>query len=286
MHKFDIQKIAAVITLYNPDEKIIIRAESLLPFVEKLFLIDNSDNSNDRIIEHFKNDLKVNYVFNGRNIGIAASMNIAIKLALEENFVFILTMDQDSEFESNSLEVLISTIQENEDVAIYSPFHKNKFFTKPSTNHNVEEVSDVMTSGNLLNLCAVKKVGFFREDYFIDYVDIEYCLRLRKNGYRILRVNSSILIHNEANLLEKNFIGKKIYPPNHKPFRWYYKVRNFFYLKKEYQQDFPDYFIIESRNIRNNIIKFLLYEREKYLKIKFAIKGYLDFRKNVKGKMS
>lgn len=278
-------KIAGVITLFNPDEKIKFRIESILPFVEKLFLIDNSEKSNEDLSSAFQDNQKVEYCFNNSNLGIAASMNIAIKKAMDEKFDFLLTMDQDSEFEPNSLAKLISSISADENIAIYSPFHKNKFFTNPPQNSDNEEIFDVMTSGNLLNLNAVKRVGMFKEDYFIDYVDIEYCLRLRKNGFKIIRVNSSILNHNEANLMEKSFWGKKVYPPNHKPFRWYYKVRNFFYMKNQYKNDFAEYFKAEKKNIRNNIIKLILFEPEKLLKLKFIVKGFRDYQKNITGKM-
>jgi len=279
-------KIAGVITLFNPDEKIKFRIEAILPFVEKLFLIDNSDGLNEYLSSTYKGNQKVEYCFNNSNLGIAASMNIAIEKAIAKKFDFLLTMDQDSEFEANSLAKIISAIISDDSIAIYSPFHKNKFFTNPPQSSDNEEIFDVMTSGNLLNLNSVKQVGKFREDYFIDYVDIEFCLRLRKNGFKIIRVNSSILNHNEANLMVKSFWGKKVYPPNHKPFRWYYKIRNFFYLKDEYQSDFPEYFANEKKNIRNNIIKIFLFEKHKFLKMKFIIKGFLDYRKNIRGKLN
>jgi rhamnosyltransferase len=286
MEKVNMHKIAAVITLYNPDENIIPRVNSLQPFITKIFLIDNSENLNSDIFNYYKDNPKVKFVFNGRNLGIAASMNLAIKFALEEDYKFLLTMDQDSEFDNKSLATLLTFIRNDKTIGIYSPFHKNKFFTKSPSIKSFEEVSDVMTSGNILNLDIVKEVGYFREDYFIDYVDIEYCFRLRNYGYKILQVNNSILVHNEANLSRKKFLWKVVYPPNHNPFRWYYKIRNYFYLKNEYKKKFPEYFRSESRNIRNNIIKVLLYENKKFLKLKFALKGYLDFIKKITGRMN
>jgi rhamnosyltransferase len=276
-------KIAAVVTIFNPDEKIKVRLDSIFPFVEKLYIVDNSDQENKHISKYQQE--KVEYIFNGENLGIAYAMNLGIEKAQSDGFNFLLTLDQDSEFDINSLENLILSIQSDDKVAIYSPFHKNKFFTNLPSNDQYEEVFDVMSSGNILNLEITKLVGLFREDYFIDYVDTEYCLRLRKNGYKIIRVNSSILNHNEANLMRKSFWGKYVYPPNHKPFRWYYKIRNFFYLRAQYRSDFPEYFLKEQRNIINNIIKLILFEPDKILKLRFIIKGFIDYKKNVKGKL-
>jgi len=55
-----------------------------------------------------------------------------------------------------------------------------------------------MTSGNLLNLHAVKQIGGFSEDLFIDRVDQEYCLRLRMNNFRVIQVNFVVFDHPKA----------------------------------------------------------------------------------------
>jgi rhamnosyltransferase len=282
---FDNQLVAGVVVLYNPNEKVVENINSYLTQVSHLYIIDNSKSINQPF-EIFSDNRKVEYIFSRNNLGIAAALNIAVDRAIDVGYNFLLTMDQDSYFEEGQLEKLISHINIPESFGIVSPFHKNKFFTNPPVKDVLEEVSDVMTSGNILNLSAVKKTGKFREDYFIDYVDIEYCLRLRKNGYKIFRDNNSFLVHNEANLSRKRIFGVTIYPPNHSALRWYYKVRNYFYLKKEYQKTFKDYFKNESRNIFGNILKVLLFEKDKIGKIRMMLKGYYDFRKNVKGKFS
>ncbi|MFH1194498.1 MAG: glycosyltransferase family 2 protein [bacterium] len=279
------KNIAGVVVIYNPDERVLLNIESYISYLRALYIIDNSDNQNNFIIDYFPKEGKVHYIHNFSNIGIASALNIAIKKAVDGNFQFLLTMDHDSVFEENSLNGLIEKISGDHLVGIYSPFHKNKYFTKPPTSREPEEVTDVMTSGNLLNLDAVKKIGLFREDYFIDYVDIEFCLRLRKNGYKILRVNDSFLKHNEGNIEEKLFFGKNIYLFNHNPLRWYYKIRNYFYLKREYMNLFPEYFLTENKNIRNNIIKVIFFEKQKLIKIRMMIKGYLHYKSNIFGKL-
>lgn len=43
-----------------------------------------------------------------------------------------------------------------------------------------------MQSANLVNVEVYKKLGKYREEYFIDCVDYEYCLRARENQYSII----------------------------------------------------------------------------------------------------
>lgn len=276
-------KIAGVVVLYNPSESIINNIKTYLPQIEKLFVVDNSDLPNDIEAKLNISDKKINYIFNNGNVGIASALNIGLNSAIVEGFQFLLTMDQDSYFEDQQLNNLICKLDETEPIGIYSPFHKNKFNTNLPKTDDLEEVSDVMTSGNIIDLSAASKVGKFNEEYFIDYVDIEYCLRMRKNGYKIVRVNNSILNHNEADLSRRKFLGRFVYPPNHYPIRWYYKIRNYNYLKKEYFSVFKEYFKVEKKNIRNNIIKVLLFEKKKVKKVKMMIIGYIHFLKNIFG---
>lgn len=277
--------IAGVVVLYNPNKNVQEYINSYLNQLANLYVVDNSEKPNENLKKIFSENKKVDYIFNNNNLGIAYALNIAVEEAIKAGYSFLLTMDQDSYFENESLNNLISRINDKNLVGIYSPFHKNRFFTNPPQTEALEEVSDVMTSGNILNLSIVQKVGKFKADYFIDYVDIEYCLRLRKNGYKIVRVNNSFLIHNEANLSKKKFLGITVYPQNHSAARWYYKIRNYFYLKKEYCNIFKEYFVVEKKIVRNNIIKVLLFEKDKINKINMILKGYIHFQKHITGKL-
>ena len=60
-----------------------------------------------------------------------------------------------------------------------------------------------MTSGNLLSLKAFKSVGRFHDDFFIDYIDIEYCIRMNYNNYDVIRINDIVLEHDEGNLVKR-----------------------------------------------------------------------------------
>ena len=283
---FSKASISGTVILYNPDGNVIENIISYLDKINFLYLIDNSENTSDFILNLVKEySSKIEYVFNNGNLGVAAALNIAVDKALKDGYRYLLTMDQDSCFEPGSLEKLIDSINDEETTGIYSPFHKNRFFTNPPQNSGTEEVSDVMTSGNILNLSVIEKIGKFKDDYFIDYVDIELCLRLRKNGFKIIRVNNSFLVHNEADVSKKKFFGLTVYPQNHSAVRWYYKIRNYLYLKEEYYKIFEQYFETERKNVRNGIIKVLLFEKQKIKKMRMTLKGYIHYRKHIKGKL-
>ena len=80
----------------------------------------------------------------------------------------------------------------------------------------------VMTSGNIINLDIYKCVEGFKEWMFIDCVDFEYGLNIRKHGYTIKQINTVFLDHELGNYEIKYFLNKKIFCDNHSALRRYY----------------------------------------------------------------
>lgn len=276
-------KITAVIILYNPTIDVLTNIEACKDQVDEVYVIDNSENVNEDLIEKIQSIENVNYQSNNGNKGVANALNIAADRALKNHYDFLLTLDQDSFLHPDTVNEMIKILITEKNVGIISPLHRNKFKTQETHDFPYEGVLSIKTSGNLLNLKIFEKVGMFKEEYFIDYVDIEYGMRLNLLGYKVLRVNNIILDHNEANLSEKKFFGIRVYPWNHKPIRWYYKIRNLLYLENEYKEVYPKYFRKEKMNYLKQFVKILLYEADKFNKIKYAVEGYCAYKKRLTG---
>ena len=276
-------KVASVVILYNPELEVLKNIAACAEQTEIVFVLDNSDSYNQTIIDKIIIIDKVEYHNFNSNLGVAYALNYAAKLAIKNNFDFLLTMDQDSFLTPGMVDRMIEDCSSNEDVGIVSPLHRNRFRTQEIHTSIYEEVLFIKTSGNLLNLKIYQKAGPFNEDYFIDYVDIEYGMRLNMLGYKVLKVNNAILEHSEANLSEKKFFGIKFYPWNHKPIRWYYKIRNLLYMEEKYKKHYPDFFKKEKAHYIRQFIKILLYENNKLKKIKFGFEGFKAYKKKLVG---
>ena len=100
-------KIAGMVTLYNPDELISENICSYLDDIHKLYVIDNSDNSNKMLLPQ---NSKIIYMPNYKNVGIASALNIAAKAAIADGYNWLLTMDQDSKFNKKDVEKLCEYI--------------------------------------------------------------------------------------------------------------------------------------------------------------------------------
>ena len=57
------------------------------------------------------------------------------------------------------------------------------------------EIDECITSAAFCNTEALSSVGGFDEKMFIDSVDFEICLNLRKHGYKIYRTDFVGLLH-------------------------------------------------------------------------------------------
>ena len=156
-------------------------------------------------------------------------------------------------------------------------------FRKKSFN-GFSEMKIAITSGSLMNLKVFYKIGPFIEDLFIDYVDFEYCLRLKKNKYQILQVKSAQIYHQLGELKLHKFFFKKIYVTNHSPTRYYYRTRNRLYVVRKYLNVFPSFVIRDFLIFFNELIKIIFYEKNKIKKMKMILFGIRDFMKNNYGK--
>lgn len=270
-------KIAGLVVLYNPAKDVAENINSYIDQINHLFIVDNSVKENSNLISKIRTYEKVSYIYNNRNIGIASALNLGVREALVNDYAFLLTMDQDSKAIPSMVDSLLQVFDKDEKIGIVSPLHSNKFSTHLRFTKPFEKLDVVMTSGNLLSLKAYQEVGPFPDDYFIDYVDIEYCLRLKLNGYLVYRLNEIVLEHSEADLSVKKILNKKFYPHNHKPFRLYYKTRNLLYLRKSYKRKFPKQLKIEYNSYIRTVVKIVLFEKQKLLKAKMILLGIKDY---------
>ena len=85
------------------------------------------------------------------------------------------------------------------------------------------QVEYIPASGTLLSLAALDRVGPLQADYFIDRVDVQWCLRARQLGLAVC-VNPAVeMAHNQATRSVR-LLGRTLYVGH--DFRAYFHVRN------------------------------------------------------------
>lgn len=275
-------KICAVVVWYNPQKEMIKNLQSYSNYVDKIYIIDNSLKSNEEMIKELK-IYRIEYIPNFKNLGVAKALNIACEKAIRDKYSWILTMDQDSYFEKDSIKnYLIFLKKEVKDIAIIAPKYKYSHEIEIKNGDSLEygEISKVITSGNLINLKAYSEIGKFNENFFIDQVDFEYCKRVSNLNLKIIQLNGVYLNHILGNCEIKKIMGVKFIVTNHAPIRRYYMARNIMYMSKFYPElrlKYYTFLIIE-------FFKILSFEnKDKREKIKYLMKGINDFFKRKVG---
>ena len=289
-------KLAACVVLYNPDDTIFENILTYGNYVDKLIVIDNSLKKNNLLIDRLNEvfESKLIYINNNDNLGIATALNQACDKAIELQFKWILTMDQDSSFINfDHYKKCLEKVQNVNNVALlaantdkegYSTFDRNEC----SCNYREDKFS-VITSANIVNLEYFEEIGRFNDKLFIDMVDYDYCLRINIKKFKILYFPDVFVEHKlgEVHLRTNIFTRKKKYKTEHNAQRAYYISRNSLYLSKNYGKYFSKEFgMLHILNIVfiHDVTKILLYEIDKWNKLKAKFIGLYHFIINRYGK--
>lgn len=277
--------VAAVVVLFNPDVDVAKNISSYMACVEKVYVIDNSDSSNESILQSFALDNTIEYVFNNGNLGIAKALNIGCQRAIDDGMEWVLTMDQDSKF-LNLKPEMVSYVEQavNSSVVLYYPNYLIEGIVYDKYIKENNEPIVVMTSGNFINLKAYQTMAGFEDKLFIDYVDIDYCLKIKAAGYKIALLPDAILAHQLGDSKHINFLSLQAIVTNHSSLRRYYITRNRLYVRKKYKTLSAVFTKTEERIFINDLLKIILFENYKISKFKSIVQGYLDYRNNKFGK--
>jgi len=285
--------ICATVILYNPAIEAYENILSYANRVDELIIVDNSTKYNNQLINKLlSNVTKVKYINNSANLGIASALNIACRYAIENDYQWILTMDQDSRFINfDHYTKCLDQHKESLNIALLAAntmWHAEEHL--PNTpSKEYEEKFLVITSGNFLNLKLFDTIGGFEDKLFIDMVDHDYCIRAQIHNFKILYFKDVLVEHSLGMLFQrKNLITRKIRNKiEHNAQRVYYISRNTFYTWQQYRKYFPNEFnLLKTINIIfiHEITKIFLYEDNKIDKIKAKFIGLYHFLRGKYGK--
>lgn len=265
----------ALVVLYYPDVEFIENLYKIKKQFPLVILVSNTPGGEDVL------DIKnIKLINNNENLGIAKALNQGLQIALELDYEWIVTFDQDTIIFPYYFEVMSSLakkysckpfvlgcnyiITEAGDPA--HRFIKNNIYTI--------EKKTLITSGTLIPARFSSAIGGFREDYFIDSVDHEFCLRASKNGAKILLIKEPLMRH---------IIGREpaklfgcILSFKHPPFRRYYISRNTILTIKRNIRSHPLWCLKQVFRLFFEFFSILILEGSKLSKLLAFFKGLIE----------
>jgi rhamnosyltransferase len=228
-----------VVVFYGPDQGCVARANRLAE-VWPCVVVDNTENGPTP--EALGLDARIDYVANSANLGIATALNQGIERLIEMGCASALLFDQDSEPSSELLEglprILDAELGRRAQVALIGPAYVDarlggvapfvrfgylKLRRVPPVGTSPIDVDFLISSGSCINLAAWREIGPMEDALFIDFVDLEWCVRARSKGYAVLGAPSLRLAH-ELGGEPVRIFGRPY--PSHGPVRHYYLFRN------------------------------------------------------------
>lgn len=269
-------KICAGIVLFNPEmERLTENIKHIWRQVPLLILVDNGSKNLTDVKKLISNLPNIILIENKKNLGIAQALNSILNRAKKESYNWVLTLDQDSVVNDNLVNIYIKflTEQPNNDIGCLSCNIIDRNFDLEKKKKGFEEIDYCITSGSLMNIDMTLGIGGFDESMFIDKVDCDICINLRKHGYRIVRVDYNGLLHEIGHAKQINLGFRKWELYNHSSFRRYYMCRNASYLLKKYRN------IYVLKIFFKEILQFflvLLFEDDRKEKMSKSIKGFVD----------
>jgi rhamnosyltransferase len=283
-------KIAAVVILYYPPQDVLSNIKSYYNQVDKIYVFDNTDKET-YIKEALIQLPKVEFYHDYKNEGISKRLNSAAKLAIENNYNWLLTMDQDTCFSNEAIESYFKCFNDyphKELVSMFGTEYTNKkSLVLPKC--QPEEAENLITSGMLLNLNLFTKIGLFDEKLFIDSVDHDYCIRAKLLGFLTIKFANIRIQHNLGEEVFRSSIKslflirkKKVI---HSPLRCYYMYRNMLYLEKKFKGT-DVYLSYNLRKIVTGNLKASIFYGGKMAKVlKYLFLAKKDFKNDRMGKM-
>ncbi|RDF88859.1 glycosyltransferase family 2 protein [Leuconostoc mesenteroides subsp. mesenteroides] len=294
--------IGAVIVTYNP--KIDLLEENINAIKEQVSSVLVVDNGSINFVQIEKLVIKteVHLLPLNQNMGIAIALNEGLAYFKNLNFMWAITLDQDSIAPNNLIEALTSTDEfkyPNIGIIAADFIDASQDEIKNSKTGISEYSKRVITSGSLTNVAVWDKVGRFDNQLFIDYVDHDFNQRVMEMGFKIFQVNDVYFRHSlgEKVSSKKNILAKLFYKQvkghaEHSAFRQYYIYRNgVIFIKRYSKHPFWDFIklisdirwimlfsspIKQSAAAAHGVIDGLMYSPKKDT----YFQRYLDLKKN------
>jgi len=250
----------------------------------EVVVVDNcsADDSTRKIQKEFP-DFK--YIYNKDNLGFTGGNNAGLKYATDGNSEFFLVLNNDIIVDKFFLGYLVEAMLEDKSIGIvgslnYDYYEPEKIisagrkmsYLNGNATHILEPADNQRELDAIWGCCMLirrevfEKIGYFYEPYFFSFEEIDFCVKAKKEGFKIVCEPKSKIWHKVSNT-----IGKM------SAFGVYYGYRNkLLFVKRNYpvyiKWPFYSYYIIYV------FLKSIIYKIKGNKKMAFATKSALfDF---------
>lgn len=275
-----------ILVTHQPDDAVLTRITAHMGQLSSLVVVQTDvDTPDSALAKHCKKlDSVTCLTLSENNLGKA--QNIGIRRAKAEGAQAVLLLDDDSEMGEGMLQSLCQGMEEG--VGLIAPQVIERDTDKAARavipfawclfrlervdrNQAVYDAFNVIASGSLIPLSVIEQVGLLEEDFGIDYLDREYCLRLLTRGYRIKQLRDARLTHAIGQPDQHYGITVRHHPPH----RRFSIFRNRLRCWARYGLAMPGFILYDLLAACYDLFRISAFEEEKSAKLKAAFQGIM-----------
>jgi GT2 family glycosyltransferase len=202
----------------------------------EIVLVDN--HSTDGSAERLRRLEGLHFIQSEKNLGFAGGCNLGIEFALDHKVDYILLLNNDTIVAAGFLSVMTEhmdlesrigiigpkILYNNEENRIWSAGGGISTWTKRTFQYGENRIDrgqyDTLRDVDFISGCCMlirrevlDDIGLFDPEYFMYYEDVDYCLRAKDAGWRIVFEPGALIRHTAGAASSRSFID-------------YYRMRN------------------------------------------------------------
>ena len=240
--------LTIVIVSYNSGD-ILHRCIKSIDKQYPIIIIENSLNTKLKLeLQNIYPNVKC--ILPKENLGYGAGNNLGINLAKSK---YVLILNPDTILYENTISNLLTQAESLKDFAMIGP----RIVEKESEINEIlkkdnELVNYIKGFAILFNKEKFDNVGFFDENFFLYFEEIDLCKRILKSGNKIYLIKHSLIKHDGGKSHEDKFNVEMELSRN-----WHWMWSTFYYYKKNYNYLYAVKKVY--KNFLSSLFKFLFY---------------------------
>lgn len=286
-------RIVAILVAYRPCDDLARRVESVLPWVERLYLVDNAEQGLAMPWLEQIDTARLTRLANRNRGGLAGAYNLAVAAVCgtSPDTTHVMFLDEDTDTAALAAFLASSTTREamvRDDVAAVAPLYVERATGLPGAHIQLRRfswmflgrepdgpvaVTFLINSMSLWRLDALRRIGRHNTVLAVDHVDTDYCLRAKRLGYRLILNPAVRFLHSIGARRQYRFLGRTMQSGGHGPERREAIARNTVLLARHYAWHYPAFAALCAARLAYECLGILLAEDDKWPKIRALASG-------------
>ena len=213
-----------------------------------IIIVENSQNI--KLKEELENKYSnVECILPEKNLGYGAGNNLGIKNSKTK---YVLTLNPDTILYENTISKLLEQANIIEDFALLGPKVVSETENLSNTESKIKAVNYIKGFAIFFNKEKFINVGFFDENYFLYFEEIDLCKKVIKSNNKIYLINDALIKHIGGKSHEDKYDFEMELSRN-----WHWMWSSFYYYKKNYNYYYALFKVLKK--LISSIIKISFY---------------------------